>query len=64
MITKLTMMVALERCTEDNACTKLEDAMESGIKDERHRHHAAAKRLKVILGGTSYDIFCTGCLLP
>lgn len=45
------------RCSEDNARVKLEHAIERGLKDEGHKHHAAANRLKVILGGTSYDIF-------
>ena len=40
------------RCSEDNASLSLKHAMETAMNDEGHKHHAAAKRLKVILEGT------------
>ena len=47
----------LGRCSEQNAVSKIKCSMDLKMKDEKSKYHAAAKRLEVILSGSSYDIF-------
>ena len=47
----------LGRCSEENAVSKIKQSMELYMKDEKHKNHSAAKRLDVLLSGSSHDMF-------